>query len=104
MKVEVAYAGPEGLAVVPVEIADGANVADAVSASAIVERFGLLQAALSYAIHGQRAQAATPVRAGDRIELLRPLIADAKQARRTRAIANPLPRSRPRSKRRTTPS
>lgn len=98
MKVEVAYAGPEGIVIVPVEIADGASVADAVSASGIVERLNLFEAALSYAIHGQQARATTPVRAGDRIELLRPLVADPKETRRMRAAQNPLPRPKPRAK------
>ena len=66
----------------------------------IVTRLRLFEAALSYAIHGQPARRNTPVRAGDRVELLRPLIADPKEARRKRAAANPIPRAprRPRAR------
>jgi putative ubiquitin-RnfH superfamily antitoxin RatB of RatAB toxin-antitoxin module len=96
LAVEVAYAGPEGEAVVSVELPPGATLADAVRRSGLVDRFGLFEAALAHAIHGQRAQAGTPVRDGDRVELLRPLVADPKDARRRRAEANPLPRARPR--------
>jgi uncharacterized protein len=100
MRVEVAYAGPEGAAIVGVELTDGASVADAIDASALVSRFGLVDAALGVAIFGQAATRATPLRPGDRIELLRPLRADPKDARRRRARDNPLPPSRPRPKRR----
>lgn len=100
MTVEVVYGGREGEAVVQVALPSGATLADAVALSGIVERFGLFAAALAYAIHGQRATAATPLRAGDRIELLRPLQLDPKDARRHRAVAHPLERRRPEPKRR----
>jgi uncharacterized protein len=100
MRVEVAYAGPEGVAIVGVELTDGASVADAIEASALVTRLGLVDAALGVAIFGQAATRATPLRPGDRVELLRPLRADPKDARRRRARDNPLPPSRPRAKRR----
>ncbi len=100
MRVEVAYAGPEGVAVVGVELTDGASVADAIEASALVSRFGLVDAALGVAIFGQAATRATPLRPGDRVELLRPLRADPKDARRRRAREHPLPPSLPRPKRR----
>jgi hypothetical protein len=49
---------------------------------------------------GEAAARATPLRPGDRVELLRPLCADPKDARRRRARDNPLPPTRPRPKRR----
>lgn len=100
MRVDVAYAGPEGVAIVGVELTEGASVADAIAASAIVPRFGLIDAALGVAIFGQAATRATPLRPGDRVELLRPLRADPKDTRRRRARDNPLPPPRPRPKRR----
>jgi len=90
VNVQVAYVGLEGTALVDVDLGEGASVADAIAASGIVTRLGLFEAALSYAIHGQRAGRDTPVRAGDRVELLRPLIADPKEARRKRAADHPL--------------
>jgi uncharacterized protein len=98
--VVVAYAGPEGDVLENVTVAEGAPLADAVRASGIVERLRLFEAALGYAIFGERASAATPLRAGDRVELLRPLVADPKEARRQRASARPLPRHRPVKRRR----
>jgi hypothetical protein len=100
MRVQVAYAGPGVEALVDVEVAAGAVVADAVRLSGVIERLRLTEAALSYAIHGQRAAAGTPLREGDRVELLRPLTADPKAARRRRAAEKPLARPMPRVKRR----
>lgn len=95
MRVLVAYAGPEGEAVDPVEVPDGARVADALARCRVAPRLGLDLAGLDVAIHGQRAHAQTPLRDGDRIELLRPLVADPRDARRRRAADHPLPRPRP---------
>ena len=93
MRVQVAYAGPEGTSLVDVELDEDASLADALAASGIVSRLGLFEAALSYAIHGQRAERNTPLRDGDRVELLRALLADPKDARRKRAADHPLSRS-----------
>ena len=51
-----------------------ATLADALALAPLVPRLGLDLAALSFAIHGQRATPATPLREGDRVELLRPLL------------------------------
>jgi len=101
VNVQVAYVGPEGTFLVDVEVGEGASVADALAASGIVTRLGLFEAVLTYAVHGQRAEPDTPVRPGDRVELLRPLLADPKEARRKRAADHPLPRPsrRPRARR-----
>ena len=94
LTVEVAYAGPEGQLLIGLTLPEGATVADAVTASRIVSRLNLFEATLGYAIFGQRARGETPLRSGDRVELLRPLVADPKEARRARALMQPLPPSR----------
>ncbi|HVF62928.1 MAG TPA: RnfH family protein [Casimicrobiaceae bacterium] len=94
MRVEVAYVGREGTALVEVDVPCGASVAQAVAISGLVARFELFEAALSYAIHGQRARTDTPLRDGDRVELLRPLVVDPKTARRDRARIHRNQRSR----------
>lgn len=101
MMVTVVYVGAEGATSDVVVMPDGACVAQALAASGIIARLGLVEGALGLAIHGQRALADTPLRDGDRIELLRPLQADPKEARKTRARENPLPRRTPRRKRRS---
>ena len=99
MRVTVAYAAPGVEALVDVELAPGAVVEDAVRLSGIVARHALDAAALTYALHGRRAAGGTPLREGDRVELLRPLIADPKTIRRRRAAAHPLPGPRSRARR-----
>ena len=90
MKVTVVYAAPGIEAVEPLELPAGATVNDAVARSGLLTRLAL-PPAISYAIHGQRARAETPLAEGDRIEILRPLVADPKAARRARATDHPLP-------------
>ena len=92
MRVTVVYAAPGIEALEPLDLPAGATVADAVVRSGLVERLAL--PAVSYAIHGQRARPETPLADGDRVEILRPLVADPKAARRARAADHPLPPTR----------
>jgi putative ubiquitin-RnfH superfamily antitoxin RatB of RatAB toxin-antitoxin module len=85
LHVVVAYAAPGVEDIVTLALPDGAKVADALARAAIAERRGLDAEALAPAIFGQRADPATPLADGDRVELTRPLVADAKAARRARA-------------------
>lgn len=65
---------------VALDLDDDATVADA------VRRSGLsLDGVVGYAIHGVLADPTKHLREGDRIEMLRPLQADPKDARRRRA-------------------
>jgi len=83
--VTVAYASPDGEALVAVTLSAGATVDDAIAQSGIVAHLNLDPAQLEPAIFGQRVNGRTPLAPGDRIELTRPLIADPKRARRKRA-------------------
>lgn len=81
MKVEVVMAWPRRHQAVIVELAENATVAQAVAKAALdggAEVTG-------YAIFGVNAEATTPLREGDRVELLRALQIDPKDARRRRA-------------------
>lgn len=98
LTVTVVYAAPGIEAIEPLAVPEGTTVAQAVAASGLVSRLGL-PPSIAYAIHGQRAPPDVLVADGDRIELTRPLVADAKAVRRARAAAHPLPPS-PRPKRR----
>ena len=89
MRVTVVYAAPGAEAIEAVALPDGATVADAVARSALANRLAL-PATVSFAIHGQRARPETLVADGDRVEILRPLVADAKAVRRARAAGHPL--------------
>ncbi|MEP7276791.1 MAG: RnfH family protein [Betaproteobacteria bacterium] len=96
--VTVAYAAPGVEALVDVALPAGSVVADAVAASGLLDRLELDPRVLAYAIVGARADASTPLVDGDRVELTRPLVADAKDARRRRAAQAPLRKPRPNAK------
>jgi len=85
LAVEVVYALPARQTVLPVQVAQGASVADALVASGI------------FAVHPEASGADVPVgifgrvvtrdhrvEEGDRIELYRPLVADPKASRNAR--------------------
>ena len=67
---------------VALELAEGACVADALDAAAL-DPAG---EASGVAVFGVNATPATLLRDGDRVELLRPLLIDPKEARRRRAL------------------
>ena len=93
MNVTIAYAAPGVEAIVPVALPAGATIGDAVAASGLIARLSL-PATIGYAIHGQRAAPDTPLVDGDRVEITRPLVADAKAVRIARAAGKPLPSAR----------
>lgn len=81
MKIEVVMAWPRRHEAVVLELPEHATLAQA------VEKAGLAGAGevTGYAIFGVNAEATTPLREGDRVELLRALQIDPKDARRRRA-------------------
>jgi putative ubiquitin-RnfH superfamily antitoxin RatB of RatAB toxin-antitoxin module len=96
LRVSVALALPGRQEVVELELPEGATVADALAAARLPERFpGLDLAALATGVWSRPRPAHARLRDGDRVELYRPLLADAKAQRRTRAGLKPSsPRSR----------
>lgn len=85
IRVEVAYAEPARQFLRRVELADGANVADAIAASGIEREAGIDANTMTLGIWSKPAQPAMTLQDGDRIELYRPLKADPKESRRHRA-------------------
>ncbi len=84
MKVEVIRAWPRRFEQVEVELPHGAVVGDAIRAAGMSGDAEIVACAL----HGQRAELTTELRDGDRVELLRSLLVDPKEARRRRAEAS----------------
>jgi putative ubiquitin-RnfH superfamily antitoxin RatB of RatAB toxin-antitoxin module len=86
IEVELVSAWPGYCDSVRVRLAEGSCVADALRRAG---ELGFAPAATAdidcLAVFGRAATPATPLHAGDRIELLRPLLADPKQRRRDRA-------------------
>lgn len=81
MQIEVVLAWPQRHVSRRLELPAGASVADAVAAAAL----DLQAESVAYAVHGIIAKPAQVLCDGDRVELLRPLLADPKEARRRRA-------------------
>jgi uncharacterized protein len=82
IRIEVVQAWPRRHCAMALDLPHGTTVAEAVAAS------GLETAGISgYAVHGRRVEPGASLRDGDRLELLRPLLLDPKDARRRRASA-----------------
>ncbi|WP_101924800.1 MULTISPECIES: RnfH family protein [Luteimonas] len=91
MRVDVVLAWPDRSICEPLTLADGATVAEALAAWRA--RGGPLDDAgvVGYAVFGIRATATTVLGDGDRLELLRGLQVDPKDARRRRALKRDAP-------------
>jgi uncharacterized protein len=90
MRIHVAYVAPDLELCVAIDVADGATVDDAVRASGIARRIGMVPDSRAFAIFGKRVSGDSRVAPGDRIEITRPLVCDPQAARRTRAaLASP---------------
>jgi putative ubiquitin-RnfH superfamily antitoxin RatB of RatAB toxin-antitoxin module len=83
MRVLVAIALPGGQEVVALELAPGATIAQALALARVAERYPALGAA-DTGLWGRRCAPETKLREGDRVEVYRPLKADAKALRRAR--------------------
>ena len=79
LRVEVVHALAQRQEVVPLRLDEGSSVAQAVAAC------GLSAASLRFGIGGREVRPDQVLRDGDRVELLRPLALDPKEARRLRA-------------------
>lgn len=84
--VEVAYARPDEQAIIPVEAPAGATLEQAIIQSRIQERFPEIQLKTAkVGVFGKLSKLSTTLRAGDRVEIYRPLLADPKEVRKKRA-------------------
>ena len=82
--IEVVYALPRRQILRRVVLPAGSTLADALRASGLAEEFPEIDAT-RVGIHGKPAPADAALRDRERVEIYRPLRADPKQARRTRA-------------------
>ena len=82
--VEVVYALPDQQTIVAVELPLGSNIADAIDRSGLREHYQF-EAQPKVGIFGQLKNLHDELQDGDRVEILRPLLADPKVARRERA-------------------
>jgi putative ubiquitin-RnfH superfamily antitoxin RatB of RatAB toxin-antitoxin module len=86
IEVEVAYARPERQLILRVRGSVGMTVAQAIERAGIAEQFPEIElASAKVGIFSKAAKMDQVLRAGDRVEIYRPLIADPKEARKKRA-------------------
>lgn len=87
--VEVAYAVPAKQTILSLDVPAGTTAIEAVRASGILTQFPEIDLASSkIGIFGKAVAPDTVLRAHDRVEIYRPLLADPKEVRRRRAEAS----------------
>ena len=84
--VEVAYARPDQQRIVSLQVPVDSTVQQAIEQSRILEEFAEIDLAeAKVGVFGKLKKLTESLRAGDRVEIYRPLIADPKQVRKERA-------------------
>jgi putative ubiquitin-RnfH superfamily antitoxin RatB of RatAB toxin-antitoxin module len=88
LSIEVAYALPQQQLIVKLEVAAGTTAGGAIAQSGLLQRFPQIDLTQHrIGIFSRLAQLDDVLRAGDRVEIYRPLSADPKVARRERVAA-----------------
>lgn len=88
IRVEVVLAMPERQQLVALEVDVGTTLAQAIALSGMAQMFEGFEVDLTrVGIFGHKADPDQVLRAGDRVEIYRPLVADPKEVRRQRALA-----------------
>jgi len=83
LAVTVAYALPECQSVMQVEVLAGTTALEAVQRSGMLQRFPeITSRPLELAVFGRKVQPTMPLKPGDRVEILRPLLNEPKETRR----------------------
>jgi len=86
IRVELGYARPDKQVVISLDVIDGATVESVIRKSGFLERFKDIDLKRNQVgIFGKTCALNAVLRAGDRVEIYRPLITDPKAARRRRA-------------------
>ncbi|WP_100640756.1 RnfH family protein [Alteromonas facilis] len=86
INVEVAYALPDKQSLLPIEVASGCTVEEAIVASGILKLYAEIDLSNNkVGIWNRTAKLTETLQQGDRIEIYRPLIADPKEVRKRRA-------------------
>ena len=89
IKVQVCYATPSFEFLRDLQVAVGTTLEQAIAQSALLQQVdGIDLSTCVVGIHGKKKTLDTVLRAHDRVEVYRPLIADPKEARRRRASSS----------------
>ena len=98
MRVELAYAEPAREVLIGFDARERSTVLECVEQSGLFDLVPALRdVRLGFAVFGRRVEPADVPSEGDRIEVLRPLEIDPREARRLRAARRAFDASRPRS-------
>lgn len=93
ISVQIAYARVNTAAFVTVRIPQGTSITEAIERSGLLGRFPEIDLEINrVGVFGRLTKPTNPARAGDRIEIYRPLLADPKEMRRRRKDKEPLVR------------
>lgn len=85
LDVEVAYARAETQQIVSLSVKPGTTFEQAIEQSGILQMFPEIDLAVNkVGVFGKLSKKTTELKAGDRVEIYRPLIADPKEVRRKR--------------------
>ena len=87
LTVYVVHALPDGAIELRLQVAAGSRVSDALTLAGQDAVFAALELAGPVAIFGRRVTSGERLQEGDRVELLRPLLNDPKEARRRRVVS-----------------
>ncbi|WP_029148735.1 RnfH family protein [Methylophilus sp. 5] len=88
MPIEIAYATPQAQSIIAMHVSAGTTAQQAVMQSGIALQYPEISLdQLVLGIFGKRIAAETILKAMDRVEIYRPLLANPKEARRQRAAA-----------------
>ena len=86
IRVEVAYAKPDVQVIIPLDVAEGATLEEAVEQSGLLSQFPEIDMnQCKVGIFGKISKKDQVLREHDRVEIYRPLIADPKEVRKQRA-------------------
>lgn len=86
IKVEVSYALPHKQVILELEVAEGTTALEAARQSGVAEKFeGIDLDNAKMGIFGKVVSPRQGLKAGDRVEVYRPLVADPKEVRKERA-------------------
>ncbi len=86
MRIEVAYAKPEQQTLLSLELPEGSTAEAAILASGILDHYPEIDLHQhKIGIFGKLCKLDQCLKAGDRVEIYRPLLIDPKEARRNRA-------------------
>jgi hypothetical protein len=86
IRVEVAYAKPEVQVIIPLDVAEGVTLEEAIEQSGILNQFPEIDLNQNkVGIFGKISKKNQVLREHDRVEIYRPLIADPKEVRKQRA-------------------